>query len=134
MNILRDRQWELLFSVAARLVPEAAALTAAQREAFRAIIADALADRPEAMQRQFRAFLAIIERGPMVRFGAPFSRLGPERQDRVLRWLQDGPVELFRKGFWGVKTLVLMGYYARPEAAAEVGWNPSFAGNEKLHA
>ena len=134
MNILRDRQWELLFSVGARLVPETAALTPAQRDQWRAIIADALGDRPEAMRRQFSAFLGIIERGPMLRFGAPFSALAPERQDRVLRWFQDCPVELFRKGFWGLKTLVLMGYYARPEAAAEVGWTPSFAGNEKLHA
>ena len=134
MNILRDRQWELLFSVAARLVPEAAALTAAQREEFRAIVADALGDRPEAMRRQFRAFLGIVGRGPLVRFGAPFSALAPERQDRVLRWFQDCPVELLRKGFWGMKALVLMGYYARPAAAAEVGWTPSFRGNEKLHA
>lgn len=134
MNILRDRQWELLFSVAARLVPEAAALTVAQREEFRAIVADALGDRPEAMRRQFRAFLGIVERGPLVRFGAPFPALAPERQDRVLRWLQDCPVALLRKGFWGMKALVLMGYYARPAAAAEVGWTPSFRGNEKLHA
>jgi hypothetical protein len=134
VNILKDHHWALLFAVGARLVPEVAGLTAAQRDEFRAIVADALADRPEAMRRQFRAFLGIIERGPMLRFGAPFSRLAPGRQDRVLRWLQDCPVTLLRKGFWGMKALVLMGYYARPAAAAEVGWTPSFAGNEKLHA
>lgn len=134
MTILSESQWNLLLAVGARVVPETAALTPAQCDQWRAVIADALGDRPEAMRRQFRAFLGIIERGPMLRFGAPFSALAPERQDRVLRWLQDAPVELLRKGFWGLKTLVLMGYYARPEAAAEVGWNPSFAGNEKLHA
>jgi len=134
VNTLRDRQWELLLSVAARLVPEVAGLARAQREEFRAIVADALGERPEAMRRQFRAFLGLVERGPIVRFGAPFSALAPARQDRVLRWLQDCPVELFRTGFWGMKALVLMGYYARPAAAAEVGWSPSFRGNERLHA
>jgi len=134
VNILRESQWLLLAAIGARVVPETAALTAAGRDEWRAVIADALGDRPEAMRRQFRAFLGIVERGPIVRFGAPFTRLRPETQDRVLRWLQDCPVELLRKGFWGMKTLVLMGYYARPEAAAEVGWTPSFAGNERLHA
>jgi hypothetical protein len=134
VSILTGRQWELLLAVGARLVPEVAALTAPQRDEFRAIVADALGERPEAMRRQFRAFLGLVERGPVVRFGAPFSALAPERQDRVLRWFQDCPVELFRKGFWGMKALVLMGYYARPAAAGEVGWTPSFRGNEKLHA
>ena len=134
MTILSESQWGLLLAVGARLVPEVAAFTAAQRNEFRSIVADALGDRPEAMRRQFRAFLGIVERGPLVRFGAPFSALAPAQQDRVLRWFQDCPVELLRKGFWGMKALVLMGYYARPQAAAEVGWTPSFAGNEKLHA
>ncbi len=134
MTLLSEAQWNLLLAVGARVVPETASLDAAGRTAWRAVIADALGDRPEAMRRQLRAFLGIVERGPVVRFGAPFTRLDPARQDSVLRWLQDGPVELFRKGFWGVKALVLMGYYARPEAAAEVGWTPSFAGNEHLHA
>ena len=87
------------------------------------------------MRRQFRAFLGIIERGPMVRFGAPFSRARPGAAGPRAAVAPGRPRwSCFRKGFWGLKTLVLMGYYARPEAAAEVGWNPSFAGNEKLHA
>jgi hypothetical protein len=134
VNILGDRQWELLLAVGARVVPGVATFTAAQRDEFRAIIAEALGDRSEAMRRQFRAFIGIVERGPIVRFGAPFSRLEPERQDRVLRWFQDCRVELLRKGFWGMRALVLMGYYARPAAAAGVGWTPSFRGNERLHA
>ncbi len=134
MSILSARQWELVFAVGARLVPEVVSLDAARRDDFRAIVEVALAERPEGMRRQLRVFLSLIENAPFVRFGGRFTRLAPAAQDRVLRWLQDAPVELLRKGFWGLKALVLMGYYARPEAAAEVGWTPSFAGNEKLHA
>lgn len=134
MSILSARQWELVFAVGARLVPEVAALDAARRDEFSAIVETALAQRPAGMQRQLRVFLAVIENAPLARFGARFTRLAPAAQDRVLRALQDAPVELLRKGFWGLKALVLMGYYARAEAAAEVGWTPSFAGNEKLHA
>ncbi len=28
-----------------------------------------------------------------------------------------------RRGFWGLRTLALMGYYARPAAAASVGYH-----------
>jgi hypothetical protein len=134
MDTLTSRQWALLLAVGARLVPEVAALDTDQRGAFRTIIDEALADRPAAMRRQLGIFLGLVERAPLIRFGSTFTRLAPTRQDRVLRWFQDAPVELLRKGFWGMKALVLMGYYARPEAAAEVGWTPSFAGNERLHA
>jgi hypothetical protein len=134
VSILSARQWELLFAVGARLVPEVATLDADRRGDFTAIVEEALAERPEGMRRQLRVFLALIEHAPLVRFGGRFTRLGPAAQDRVLRRLQDAPIELLRKGFWGLKALVLMGYYARVEAAAEVGWTPSFHGNEKLHA
>jgi hypothetical protein len=134
VTILSARQWEVVFAVGARLVPEVAALDAARRDEFSAIVETALAQRPAGMRRQLRVFLALIENAPLAHFGGRFTRLGPAAQDRVLRALQDAPVELLRKGFWGLKALVLMGYYARPEAAAEVGWTPSFRGNEKLHA
>jgi len=134
VSILSARQWELVFAVGVRLVPEVASLDAARRNDFTAIVEEALAQRPEGMRRQLRVFLAVIENAPLARFGGRFTRLDPAAQDRVLRWLQDAPVELLRKGFWGLKALVLMGYYARTEAAAEVGWTPSFRGNEKLHA
>ncbi len=134
MEILSERQWELLLTVGARIVPEVASLDAGGRAAFRAIVGDALAERPAGMQRQFRVFLGLVANAPVLRFGAPFAALAPTTQDRVLRWLQDCPVELLRKGFWGMKALALMGYYARPEVGASLGYTPSFRGNEKLHA
>jgi hypothetical protein len=133
VTTLTPRHWAVLLAVGARIVPEVAALDDGQRAAFRSIVGQALADRPEVMRRQLRAFLGIVERAPALRFGATFTRLSPELQDRVLRWLQDCPLELFRKGFWGMKALVLMGYYARPEAGATLGWTPSFDGNARLH-
>jgi hypothetical protein len=134
MSTLSVEQWSLVLAVGARLVPEVAALDERQQESFRAIVSDALAERSATMRRQLGVFLGLVERAPVVRFGARFTRLPVATQDRVLRWLQDAPIGLLRSGFWGMKALVLMGYYARPDAAAEVGWTPSFAGNEKLHA
>ena len=33
-----------------------------------------------------------------------------------------------RRGVWGVRTLAFMGYYARPEAAREIGYRAAAAG------
>jgi len=51
-----------------------------------------------------------------------------------LRWFQNFPVQLIRSGFWGVRTLVMMSYYGRPDVAALVGYHPSDEGNAVLHA
>ena len=122
-----------LEAVARRIVPEVAALDAAGQERFRAIIDQALTDRPPAMRRQFGVFLGLIHNAPRLRFGRAFEDLGGERQERVLRWLQDCPVSLLRKGFWGLKALVFMGYYGQPELWSEIGYAPLHDAREKLH-
>jgi hypothetical protein len=130
---LSERQWGLLTRVAERIVPATAALDGEGRARFAAIIAKALLDRPPSIRRQFRLFLALLRWAPLLRFGAPFERLAPERQDAVLRWLLDAPIAKLRGGFWGLRALVFMGYYGRPEAWPAVRYAPSFSGNEHLH-
>jgi hypothetical protein len=56
------------------------------------------------------------------------------QQDAALRWFHDAPLAPLRHGFWGVKTLIFMGYYGRPEAAAEIGYRPARAGAAPFHA
>ena len=63
-----------------------------------------------------------IEIVPLLRYGRGFTALDPGRRTAVLRLLQDAPLVLLRRGFWGLRTLVLMGYYARPAAAAAIGY------------
>lgn len=97
-----------------RIVPGLAGLDGAERDRVRAIIEHAIAMRPPAVQRQLDAFLTLLRWAPAVRYGRPFDRLPPAEQDAVLRWFQDAPLARVRAGFWGVKTLVSMGYYGRP--------------------
>ena len=68
-----------------------------------------------------------------MRFGRPFESLAGDRQDRVLRWLEGGPVSLLRKGFWGLKVMVFMGYYGQVESWPEIGYAPERDGNARLH-
>ena len=117
-------------AVATCVVPEASRLDAAQWDEMAATVARAIAARPRAMQRQLALFLILLEWLPLLRYARPLSRLDPARRTRFLDRLQRSPLLLLRRGFWGVRTLVLMGYYGRPVAAAEIGYRADARGWE----
>jgi hypothetical protein len=90
--------------------------------AFGAIIEHALAQRPAKVRRQLAVFLRLLDVLSMMRHGRPLRKLSFEKRTRLFARIQDSRLLLLRRGFWGVRTLVLMGYYARPEARALVGY------------
>ena len=104
------------------IVPEASQLDAAGWAALERIVDQAIAPRPRGLQRQLLTLIRAIEWLPAVRYGRRFTRLDAIRRSRFLAAFQDAPLLLLRRGFWGLRTLVLMGYYARPEGAAEIGY------------
>ncbi len=120
--------------LAARIVPETTELDAAGLSRFFGIIDEALQDRPASVRRQFATFLGVLRWAPLARYGSPLDKLRAARQDAVLRWFEDCPVSLLRKGFWGLKAMVFMGYYGQPETNEFVGYAPDFDGRERLHA
>src|SRR6266571_1461118 len=91
-----DRSRPIWRAVATSVVPEASQLGAAEWAAFEAIVARALAARPARTRRQVALFLTLLDWLPLLRYG--------------------------RRLFWGIRTLVLMGYYGRPAAAAAIGY------------
>ena len=113
-----------LWAIARRLVPELDGLDAEGRRAFHEIVDRAMAARPASVRRQIAVFLGVVDRAPVLRWGRTFRALDGERQDRVLRWFQDGPVGLFRIGFWGLRTLVFMGFYGQRAVWTELGYAP----------
>lgn len=112
----------VLHAAAEAIVPGYVRLGAEGRAAFEAIIDRALGDRPEGVRRQFRLFLRVLDLAPLPRYGRRFRSLDVSRRTSVLEVLQDSPLLLLRRGTWGVRTMVLMGYYGRPEAAGEIGY------------
>jgi gluconate 2-dehydrogenase subunit 3-like protein len=120
----------ILRAVAATIVPESAAFDEAGWSDFEQIVEALLHSRPEALKRQLRLFLKIIEWLPVVRYGRPFTRLQPDARARVLKHLQNDRIQKIRVGFWGLRTIVLAGYYGRPAAAREIGYGASPRGWE----
>jgi hypothetical protein len=117
-------------AIATTVVPEARGLDEAEWQELERIAEDAIAQRPPAMQRQLATFVRLIELLPATRFGRRFTALDDARRTRVLRALENAPVLLVRRGVWGLRTLVLMGYYARPAAQAAIGYRARALGWE----
>jgi len=59
---------------------------------------------------------------PLFRFGRTFASLDAVRRAKFLQSIQDAPLLLLRRGFWGLRTLVFMGYYSRDDARAAIGY------------
>lgn len=109
-------------SIAITVVPEAARLDEAGWAEVEAIIVRALEARPAAVRRQLGALIRVIGLLALVRYGRRFASLDAARRTALLSRLQDARLLLLRRGVWGLRTLVFMGYYARPAAAAEIGY------------
>jgi hypothetical protein len=109
-------------AVATTVVPETASLPPGGWSALEAMVEQALSARPEPLQRQLVAFLRVIEFLPVVWHRRRFTRLAPVQQADVLRRLERSPLLLVRRGFWGLRTLVMMGYYTQPEVQSRIGY------------
>ncbi len=133
MGILTTGQRHFLLSIARRVVPESAALTSAEQARLLELVEDGLSIRSKSTRRQFSLFLSVIRWAPLFRYGRRLDRLDALRQDAVLRSLQDAPIQIVRSGFWGLRTLLFLGYYGRPEAGPRIGYRPSPRGNDFLH-
>jgi hypothetical protein len=109
-------------AIGAAVVPE---LIGADEPAWREIegtIAHALATRPARLRRQLALLLGLIAVAARLRFGRSLRALDRVQRERFLLALPRAPVALLRRGLWGIRTLVLMGHYTRPEAARALGY------------
>jgi hypothetical protein len=110
-------------AVTETVVPEAVALSPEEWRALESIVEEALAPRPASIKRQIRLLVRVIDAAGLLFSGRRFTSLDRSRRTRVLRAFQDAPLLLLRRGFWGLRTLALMGYYARQAAAIEIGYD-----------
>ena len=109
-------------------MPETAAATEAEWRELEARIVAALAARPDAMRRQLALFLRVLDGAARLRYLAGLDRLDPERRTRLLEWFGRSPVLKFRRGIWGLRTLVMLGWYTQPTVTAALGYRASPAG------
>jgi hypothetical protein len=112
----------ILRAIAATVVPE----TSSQGERawldLEAVIARTVSRRSPRVQRQFVLFLRLVQALPIARYGRGFTFLAPRQRAAFLRSLERSRLLLLRRGFWGVRSLVFMGYYTRDDVAESIGY------------
>ena len=119
-------------ALAATIVPESAALDDRGWQDLNQVVGILLRDRPVSLRHQLRLLLRLIEWLPVARYGRPFTRLNPDARNRVLARLQNARLKKIRVGFWGLRTIVLAGYYGRADAARTIGYAATRSGWEAL--
>lgn len=112
----------LVRTIATTVVPEASRLDEAAWMEWEQIIGKALESKPAGLRRQLILFIRVLDVLPIFRFGKTLQGLDPARRTQFLLGLQDAPVLLLRRGFWGLRTLIFMGYYGREAGRAETGY------------
>lgn len=117
-----------LWTLACRVVPPCERLDDAARDEMMRIIDRAITGRPASMQRQLGLFLTVIRVVARLRSLRRIEKLKPDDVERLCRWLERNPISLVRKGFWGVKALILMGYYGQGPIRAAIGYRPELRG------
>lgn len=133
LRVLSKKKADFLLTLSYRIVPEIEKLDPEGQNKFLSAVDEALAGRDIGLQKQFKLFLDVVKFKPLLGHGRTFDKLKPEVQDKVLRGFEDNKVSLLRSGIWGLRTLIFMGYYGRVVDWEQIGYRPSFYGNEKIH-
>ena len=112
----------ILRAVATAVVPESATLDARAWGELESVIARALADREPRVRQQIAAFLRFLQFLPFARHGKTLTGLSASERTAFLESVERSPVMIIRRGFWGVRTLIFMGYYTRDDVGAAIGY------------
>ena len=114
--------------IARVVVPEAASLDDSGWASFERLLERAVSARPAGVVRQLRAFLRILGFIARVRHGRGLADLTPREAGGLLERLASSRLLLLRRGVWGLRTLMLLGYYADDVRARALGYRASPAG------
>ena len=119
-------------AIARTVCPETAELDEPGWMALEGVIENLLATKPPKLRRQIRMLIRALNAMPVLRYGRRFVKLDPARATSFLSAVQGSSITLLRIGFWGLRTMIFMGYYGRPEIAESIGYRADPRGWEAL--
>ena len=115
-------------ALAASFVPETAAAAPAEWAALETTVERALAARPTAIRRQLALFIRVLDFIARLRLGRGLAALDDARRAAFLERVAASPLLLFRRGVWGLRTLVMLGWYTQPSVTGAIGYRADPAG------
>ena len=127
-RFLAGSRRDVLRALAPAFVPEIGKATPEQWAALEETLENALAQRSPALPRQLAAFLKLIAVAARFRFGRSLTRTPATDLSRFLEQLARSSIPMMRRGVWGLRTLVMLGWYTQPDVAATIGYHASPAG------
>lgn len=92
------------------------------------IIERALASRPTGVKMQIRLFLRLVNLLPVVSTGRTLVRLPLDRRASFLERLHRSRFMPLRRGLWGIRTLLFMGYYNQEMVRNRIGYSANPCG------
>jgi hypothetical protein len=115
-------------ALASAFVPEIAAASGDEWAALEATFEHALAVRPPALRRQITSFIRLLDLTARLRFGARLAALDEARRSALLESFAGSRLLLLRRGVWGLRTLIMLGWYTQPAVIASLGYRAAPAG------
>lgn len=122
--------WPAFRAFAQSFIPETARATEPEWRNLEDVVRNALAARPAGVRRQIALFVRLIDLAARARHLHGFGGLDGARATTLLQGFAASRVLLFRRGVWGLRTLVMMGWYTNPSVIAALGYRASAAGWE----
>jgi hypothetical protein len=122
--------WPAFRAFAQCFIPETARATEPEWRDLEGVVRNALAARPPKVRRQIALFVRIIDLAARARHRRRFATLDNPRATALLEGFATSRVLLLRRGVWGLRTLVMMGWYTSPSVIAALGYRASPAGWE----
>jgi hypothetical protein len=122
--------WPAFRAFALCFIPETARATEPEWRDLEAAVRNALAAGPAGVRRQIALFARLIDLAAAARYQHRFGALDQPRATALLQRFAAARVLLFRRGVWGLRTLVMMGWYTNPAVIAALGYRASAAGWE----
>jgi hypothetical protein len=120
--------WPAFRAFAQCFIPETSRAAEPQWRALESAVAAALAARPARLRRQILLFVGLIGLAARAGHRTGFAELGTARATALLERFAASRVLLFRRGVWGLRTLVMMGWYTDPAVSAALGYRATAAG------
>lgn len=114
-QFLTGRKLKIFLAVADRIIPPDENSPGGGTMLTAGVVDWALQRMPDNLRKRFLFFFLVTDFLGIFFGGKSFRKNSDAAKDRQLRWMENGPVKLFRMGFFGVKTYICMGYYTRED-------------------
>lgn len=120
---LAGRRRQTFLAIAEEIIPADDSGPGAGTIATAALADWAIARLDPSLQKLLVVFLTVWEFLGILFAGKPFTSLSSEARQRQMRWFESAPLPRLRTGFFGIRAMILMGFYCREDVWPSIGYD-----------